>query len=297
VNAQRIETRARWELPLAEASALSLRQDGAGGGLELLAVDDERFELALSAIDGGVVPPAEPVDIRAAVANGGGDGDGGSDFEGVASDASRRVFVLQERGQRVLVLDEGLSGLHCTITLSVPRGHADLGREWHADENTRGEGLVLLRSGHLLVGKERDAPWLIEFGPPGDDPAGFAPGDALRPDETFSLPRGGTVAFEVLAAWRVDPEAGVGSVNDLATDAGGRLHVVSAGSRSLARSEALDPRGGVAALTAWPLPADLFENEDDKAEGLVFAPGLGWLVALDRGRRVPNLFCLSGVPS
>jgi hypothetical protein len=59
----------------------------------------------------------------------------------------------------------------------------------------------------------------------------------------------------------------------------------------------LDPRGGTAALTAWPLPDDLFAGENDKAEGLIFAPQAGWLIALDLERDATNLFQITGVPT
>lgn len=161
----------------------------------------------------------------------------------------------------------------------------------------RGEGLLLLRNGHLLVAKQREDPRLIEFGLADDEPGGFRPGDALLVDESFSLPAGETVTFAVLASWPLDADTELESINDLAIDAAGRLHVVSSKSRCLARLDAdLDPQGGTAALTAWPLPADLFADEDDKAEGLVFAPQVGWLIALDLERDAANLFHITGVP-
>jgi hypothetical protein len=294
-----LETQASWQLPLNEVSALSLRNGDADEGVELLAVDDERRELAVAEIAAGaVLPPAEAQDVEAAVlavsAAGASDG---SDFEGVASDASRRVFVVQEGADRVLVFDQRLGIVEQTITVSVPPDQPDFGLEWHADDNARAEGLLLLRSGHILVAKQREMPRLIEFGPADDGPAGFAPGDALAPTETFPLAGGSTVAFGVVASWRVDPDSGLESINDLAVDADGRLHLVSSKSRSLARLDAaLEPTGETAALTTWPLPADLFESDDDKAEGLVFAPELGWLVALDLERLAPNLFQIGGVP-
>jgi hypothetical protein len=291
-----LQTQPGWQLPLEEASALCLRHDAASQTVQLLAVDDEQYELAFAAIDGGVVPAAEAEDVRAAVSDAAAR-TGGSDFEGVASDASSQVFVLQEGADRVLVFDEGLGVVNRTITLSVPRNQPDFGSEWHEDDNARGEGLLLLRNGHLLVAKQRKEPRLIEFGPPGDEPEGFAPGDALQPEETLPLPNGGDVAFDVLASWLVHHDSGIESVNDLAVDADGRLHFVSSKSRSLARvDDDLDPEGGTAALTAWPLPDKLFETENDKAEGLLFVPQLDWLVALDLERPAPNLFSISGVP-
>jgi hypothetical protein len=152
-----LQTQPGWQLPLEEASALCLRHDAASQTVQLLAVDDEQYELAFAAIDGGVVPAAEAEDVRAAVSDAAAR-TGGSDFEGVASDASSQVFVLQEGADRVLVFDEGLGVVNRTITLSVPRNQPDFGSEWHEDDNARGEGLLLLRNGHLLVAKQRKEP-------------------------------------------------------------------------------------------------------------------------------------------
>lgn len=293
-----LQRQASWTLPLQEASALALRHDLDNGALQLLAVDDERYLVAVAAVAGDdVAPPATAENVEAAITSGAGAGGRGSDFEGVASDGTGRVFVLQEGADRVRVLSPDLGASPQAIALSVPRDEPDFGDEWHSDDNARGEGLLLLSNGHVLIAKQRNQPRLIEFGPPGDEPGGFSPGDALPPDEAFLLATGETVNFAVLASWPLAPETELESINDLAVDADGRLHVVSSKSRCLARLDAnLDPRSGTAALTAWPLPANLFVDEEDKAEGLVFAPGLGCLVALDLDRDATNLFQITGLP-
>lgn len=289
-----LQTQPGWQFPLLEASALCLRHDDARGTAQLLAVDDEAYEVAVTEIDAGLRPAAKPESVRGAVPDAAGRS---SEFEGVASDGSGRVFVLQEGASRILVFDAALSALEQTITLSVPRDQPDFGAEWHADDNARGEGLLLLRNGHVLIAKQREEPRLIEFGPSGSDAEGYCPGDALGAGQTFPLPDDEEATFEVMHSWVIDPDSGVKSVNDLAPDADGRLHLVSSKSRRLARLDHdLAPEGATASLTAWPLPADLFETDDDKAEGLVFVPELGWFVALDLERPAPNVFAISGVP-
>jgi hypothetical protein len=293
-----LERQDSWKLPLEEASALGLRRDAETGSMQLLAVDDERYAVTVAAVaHGDIAPPAEAEDVEAAIKSGAGEGGRGSDFEGVASEAGGRVFVLQEGTDRVRVLSPDLRKAPQTIALSVPRDEPDFGEQWHADDNARGEGLLPLRNGHLLVAKQRKEPRLIEFGPPTHEPGGFRPGRALRVDESFPLPAGETVPFAVLASWPLDADTELESINDLAIDLDGRLHAVSSKSRTLARLDGdLDPRGGTAALTAWGLPDDLFAGEDDKAEGLIFAPQVGWLIALDLERDATNLFQITGVP-
>ena len=169
--------------------------------------------------------------------------------------------------------------------------------EWNdpAGSNSRGEGILLLRDGHVLVAKQRESTWLIELGPAGEPATGFTGASALRLGETFPL-GAGTTEMRALTAWLVDDPA-IKSLNDLAVDEDGNLYVISAKSRRLARIENdLDPGGGTVRLAVHDLPAELFLTEDDKAEGLVYSPQLGWLVGLDLDRDGENVFSVTGVP-
>jgi hypothetical protein len=290
----KLKARDRWQLPLREASALCLAEDREGEAARLLAVDDEAYELAWAEIVDDDLRPGPARSVRAAVP----DAEArSSEFEGVAADGAGHVFVIQEGADRVLVFDQSLSILERTLGLSVPADEPDFGREWHRDPNRRGEGLVLLGNGHLLIGKQREEARLIEFGPPSSEAQGYAPGDALASGRPFPFDSEGDMTFAPLASWLVKPASGVESVNDLACDAAGRLHLVSSKSRLLARAEReLRPDDDTVALTAWALPDAIFDSDDDKAEGLVLAPRLGWLVALDLSRAAPNVFSITGVP-
>jgi hypothetical protein len=290
-----LATASSWELPLAEVSALALRPIGPAGATELVAVEDERYAVATAAIARSGVAPGRTAEIDAGQPAGGAD----SEFEGVASDASGRLFVLQEGAARILVLDAALHSVEQTVALRVSRDQRDFGRDWNDpdDANSRGEGLLLLRGGRVLVAKQREPVCLIEFGPRGEAARGFAPGTALGIDEAFQIGADEEVELEVLASWGVD-HSDVESINDLAVNDDGQLHVISSKSRSVARLEvSLEPGGGEAQLTAYALPEDLFQTDDDKAEGLVFTPELGWLVGLDLNRTAPNVFQIAGLPS
>jgi hypothetical protein len=52
-----------------------------------------------------------------------------------------------------------------SIDLAV-EGHRDIAQEWSDPKGSRGEGMVLLPGGHLLVAKEKQPAAFIEFGPP-----------------------------------------------------------------------------------------------------------------------------------
>jgi hypothetical protein len=288
-----LERRSSWEPPLDELSALAVRLDGTGA-TELVAVDDDRWNVAIAAMSASGLSPGQAREVNAGECA----SPPGSEFEGVASDASGRRFVLREGAARILVLDGELNGVEQTILLRVAPDEPGFGPEWNDLEkaNSRAEGLLLLRGGHVLVAKQREPVRLIEFGPGGEAARGFAPGTALGSDDVFEIGGSRTVELEVLASWGVDHND-VRSINDFAVDGDGRLYLVSSKSRSVSRLKAdLEPRGGGASLDAYALPDDLFETEEDKAEGLVFTPELGWLVGLDLKRSAPNIFQIAGVP-
>jgi hypothetical protein len=277
----------RWQLPLEEVSALCLSD----GGASVVAVGDDHWCFGAAAIGAAGLTPAQPatVDGRPAAER-------GSEFEGVAADGSGRLFILREGPALILVLDRD-GGVERTVALRVPANLSVLGAEWNdaAKANSRGEGLLLLRDGHILVAKQRDSTWLIEFGPAGEPPSGFGSASALRAGEPFAL-GAATTEMVPLATWRVD-QADFRSINDLAVDAGGRLWLISSRSRRLATlAHDLDPGGGTARLVSHDLPAELFVTEDDKAEGLVHTPQLGWLVGLDLDRAGSNVIRLEDVP-
>ena len=286
-----------WEIPLHEISALCVRHDPSGGPPELLVVGDERWAVAAMALAAAGAEPKPTTEVAPAIAAGGLPTDGKSEFEGVASDASGRVFLLQEGPARVLVLDRAMAVLQHTITLDVAAEEPEIGASWADEPNARGEGVLLLREGHMLIAKQRDPVRLIEFGPAGDAPLGYAPGRALADDEDFALADSDASVVEVLATWSLDPAANVESINDLAVDIDGSLHLVSSRSRCIGLLDAdLTPGEDVVAASTVSLDAVLFKDRKDKAEGLVFTDALGWLVALDLQRAAPNLHELALFP-
>ena len=103
--------------------------------------------------------------------------------------------------------------------------------------------------------------------------------------------------LRVLAIWSLESFPSIASINDLAVGGDGRLHFVSSRSRCIGWLEGdllTDRRTAVA--TTVPLPDELFADEEDKAEGLVFVAGHGWLVGLDLQRAAPNLHRLRSIP-
>ncbi|HEY5881908.1 MAG TPA: hypothetical protein VIU11_23575 [Nakamurella sp.] len=288
----------RWTLPLGEASALCVRRSS-DGDPEILCVDDAKFRVARVAIAGDDLAPRAQADkVKKAFA------DRRlptkkSNFEGIASDASRRIYLVQENDQRVTVLAPDLATVDRVIDLHVDPRDVDLAPQWLGEKNSnsRGEGLLLLRHGHLLVAKQKGDPWLIEFGPAGHEPIGVRPGKTtVPPDGSFDPPQT-DARYEVLAKWLVtDPR--ITSLNDLALSESGHLCVTSSASGCLARlPDDLVPGQPAGPFDVWELPGTVTRG---KAEGLVRWPGHGWLVAVDfdeQGDDLPNLFLLGGGPA
>ena len=290
----------RAALPLTEISAFALRQGEAG--TELIVVGDEDFGvLCVPLSDDGQLGESErcdlwrklPMDVVA--------GSDGSQFEGVACDGEGRVLLLQEGPGRVLVLSRRLDSLLHTIRLIVDPDEPDFGEKWHDDDNARGEGMVLLRDGHLLIAKQRKPIRLIEFGPPGADPLGISPDTLLPADAPYDVPSGdGEVELAVLASWRLadgEDEDAFESINDLACDADGRLFLLSSRTRRIACIEealgAHEERARFARV--WDLPDGTPGGEDDRPEALALPFEGAALVGIDTKKPGDNVAFVSGV--
>jgi hypothetical protein len=289
--------RERWRLELDELSALGLRATADGD--ELLGVSDSSFVVGVGSLEPEHEARTTP-DLGAQVAEWTERPEEGSQWEGVAADGAGRVFVLQEHAGRkrapshVFVFAPALDELGQTIVLDVADGDSEWRQHWTRDKNARGESLVLLEDGHLLVFKQKDPVRLIEFGPAGEVAGGFGADRLLDPADSFALHQDATqIHYEPLASWGLDAEAAriLESVNDAATHEG-ELYVLSRSSHVVARLE--NDAGGVAVRAAAGIPAEI-----EHPEGLVVLEGRVPLVADDRPPKdaaSPNVFALSEFP-
>jgi uncharacterized protein YjiK len=205
-----------------------------------------------------------------------------SQAEGIAHDANGLVLMVFEEPARIAVVDPAQRRLVEVISLVV-RGDDRVARGWAADPNSRGEGIVLLDGGHVLVVKEKKPPALIEFGPAGHDPGQRL----LRPDEAWHPDGQPAVSFVALATWLLDTDLGdqLGDMSDAAVGPDGQLYVLSDQSHSIARLQW--PVAGDTPVTAL----DVFEiaGAPDKPEGLAALPDGRLLVARDTRKPKGNL--------
>ena len=73
-----------------------------------------------------------------------------SQIEAVCADGLGRVLPLQEAPPRVELIDPEELKIVTSIDLAV-EGQGEIARAWCDPKGSRGEGMVLLPGGHLLV--------------------------------------------------------------------------------------------------------------------------------------------------
>jgi len=209
-------------------------------------------------------------------------------IEAVCADGVGRILLLQETPPRVELID--LKALEAIALIDlVMEGRGKIAKAWSDPKGSRGEGVFLLPSGHLLVAKEKKPAALIEFGPPHSRSQGLARGGALAEGKQWPI-RKGRHQFVALAIWLPDKILArtCADFSDLEIGPDGCLYLLSDKSSTIARLDDLPARGGTAALVnAWRL-GDL----DGKPEGLAFTAEGRAIVGLDTRKARRNLVLL-----
>lgn len=282
-----------WDLDLHEVSGICERPEGAGRARQLLAVGDQTHHILVGDLPAGGPGGFQRRDLAPLLADAGLRTPGESQWEGIDTDASGRVFVLREVPGTVLVLDEALERLLHVFPLTVEDDPGEV-EAWEADENALGEGLLLLRNGNLFVVKEDKPRQLLEFGPPGARPGGLRDDLPIAHASRFPTPPERRVTFRLLTAWDLGGEAmeRVGDLSDVTVGPDGRIYLLSDESRCIARLQpTLAPDDRLVEVDRiWPLPDRLHQPE-----GLVITRDWEVLVAIDHDEPRGNLFLLRGM--
>jgi hypothetical protein len=181
-----------------------------------------------------------------------------SQWEAMAVDGSGRHFLLQEFSRAIIVMDPALNQVRQVLNFDF--SGSSLGpkrrskRYRNPDDNLSGEGFLLMKSGHILVAKEKSPAILVEFGPAGSAPLGVGQGSLLAAGEAFELPAGDRGSMELLAEWQI---AGYGKcdISDLAAGIDGSVYVLSEICGTVQRLQDLkaDEKTAVS-LETWRLP-------------------------------------------
>lgn len=264
------------DVPLREVSGLAVRGD------HLLAVGDHDPVVFCAALE------PWPLRWQATDLAGLDLPDGGVQFEALEPAGEHSVLVLQEQPARVLHIDLATPALVGTLLLDVPAGHR-LREAWLGDRSSRGESLLLIERGHLLVVKEKDPPAILEFGPPGDDPVGWRRGVEPTP------PTPGDATLTVLATWWLGEEMQkhLPDISDATVGPDGRMYLLSDQGGAIARlPDLLDPQGGtIEPDTVWRIAGG-----PENPEALVILADGTALIGLDTKAPRRNLLRLEPLP-
>lgn len=150
------------------------------------------------------------------------DRDEESQWEGVAVDGAGRIFILEETPGRIFAFDAAAKTLIKVIHLKF-----DALGQGEPAQNSRGEGLVLLKNGHVLVAQEKQEPALIEFGPEQDQPEGVSAATILAGKEEFQLSQDDELV--PLKIWPLDDESSevLPDISELALGPEGKIYLLS----------------------------------------------------------------------
>ena len=287
-----LSVRTVFDLQLREVSGICERAAGDGRPRQLLAIGDDSHHVLVGDLEPEVPGSFARHDLEPLLAEAGERSGRSSQWEGIDTDETGRVFVLREVPGTVFVFDPALERLGNVLHLTV---EDDPGEQeaWDADENALGEGLLLLRNGHLFVVKEEKPRQLLEFGLPGEEPQGLHHELLITDSGRFPTPDEQTTTFHMLSAWDLGGEAleRVGDLSDVTVGPDGRVYLLSDESRCIARLQPTVPpeSGTVAVDRIWGLPDRLHQPE-----GLVITPAWDVLVATDHAEQRDNLFLLGG---
>ncbi len=266
----------RLDLPVPEASGVVVARRTTGD--RLVVVGDRSSVVAVATVHDGRPVDWQTIDL--ATVTGWPSTGADSQLEAVTCDAGSLVALMREDPAEVLVVDTVHRLVRARISLVVPRGSVLAGK-WD-DASSRGEGLVLLRGGRLLVAKEKRPRALVEFGPEGSSPGGLSSDDLLAADEEWSAPEG-DVTFHALAVWKLRDSAkkALRDISDIGIGPDGSLWLLSDKSAAVARldlSAGLPADGGVISSLGrlYALPPGT-----PKPEGFAMVDDRTLLVALD----------------
>jgi hypothetical protein len=150
---KRLRVRRVVDVPLREVSGICLRR-GRNGRMSPLAIGDRVPKIAwfleprsdegridwhtrnIAKLSGSMLSKHDP------------------QIEAVRVDGLGRVLLLQETPPRVELVDPKALKVVASIDLAIEVS-GEIARAWADPKGSRGEGMVLLRGGHLLVAKEK----------------------------------------------------------------------------------------------------------------------------------------------
>lgn len=281
-------------IALEETSGIGWRINSATKTKQIIVVGDRKFEILVSNWSPDLSKlKFERFDVGKLLLPFVQKTDGQSSWEAVASDGSGCVFVLQEEPGSIFVFNSKLNKHLHTIKLVMEPQH-NLSELWKKDPNKRGEGLVLLKNGHVLVIKQKNPSVIIEFGQAGEAPQGYSVGDAVG-DDSFPLPSSKVSKFVPLKYWKIEePKAQLmKDLSEVTVGSDSKLYLLSDVSQRIGRiNDGLAPNKEEFYLSqVWNLSDEL-----TNVEGLLLTEDGSPIVTLDKKQAsATNLFMLDSV--
>lgn len=279
----RAEAEDRLRIPLNEVSGLTVRTTSRGR--ELIAISDSDYRIAVGPIDERNRVAFRTIDVGGLMRAGGYVNAAGPQWEAVATDGTGRIFVLEENPGRLFVFDAGGARIEQVVPLEID-GKKEmldgLDGDWRREPNSRGEGLILLANGHVLLLKEKKPRRLVELGPKGDAPTGFRTGAEVGSRIFPTMPK----RLVSLHVWEFKDGNTVPDLSDLSIGEDGRVYALSDEGAVIARIKGpIDPKSDA------QLDFDLVRplRGIEKPEGLAMLPGNRAFVASDTKSEDPNL--------
>ena len=287
----------QYKVPIAELSGLAVvrsveeasRVAGADS-ITLYAIGDANYDVASLHISSSSGDVSMRVSDAASVL--GKDAGDDSQWEAIATDSLDTICMLSETRSEVSCLDLSLKKDLGTFKLDVS-GIKRLDRAWQDRPNSRGEGMILMKNGHVLILKEKQPSMLIEFGPKGDSPMGYGPDTFLQHGEAFAAPQ--SKHWVALKMWEFSDRLGelARDASEIALGPDGRVYLLSQESSTLIRLEktlkADEEKITVDHDAYWKLPTGI-----EKAEGLVIDDQMRPWIGIDIEQKdKTNLFRLS----
>lgn len=295
-SAGRVDPSRSFVLPLAELSGMTAFVDPQTHQGVMAAVGDHGADIALITMNQRGEPAVRDISLKSILKTFDeecrskhhpaceGDGRWDRQWEGISRDGSGQWVILREQPPALIMFDEKGTAVKGAIALNFS-GLSRLDSSQTFGTEALGEGLALMKNGHVLVAKENDPPLLVEFGPAGDAPLGLQSSSLLGMGDSFTLGgRGDVTKYEPLRMWEIHMGDGC-DLSEVAVAAGSDLYVMSDTCRRIyALKYPKDDEKNVKILQSWGFGQGL-----KNPEGLVVLPE-GFWVGTDKPAGDENLF-------
>ena len=214
-------------------------------------------------------------------------------WEAVATDASDRIYLLNEQLATIMVYEPTKDTITHTLNLEsfVLSNSKTKDQDYRDQENNAlGEGLILLKNNHILIAKERMKTSIYEFAGVGESPKGYQSALALGKDDIFELNEENKPLYPV-HRWKLLRGFSHCDLSEIAIGPDGKLFGISQKCKWISSIHDLNPKKKrLKFLKTWRLPSEI-----DRAEAFVVLDSQGtFLVAEDRKSKThKNLFLLA----